>query len=62
MSKVNNMDIIYLVVTQDPLTNRPVDYAVCSSEREASRIMTRLLEAGRFAAVAKKRMISDKNS
>lgn len=56
------MDIIYLVVTQDPLTNRPVDYAVCSSEREASRIMTRLLEAGRFAAVAKKRMISDKNS
>lgn len=53
-------DFLYYVVVRDPLTKRPIEYALFQTESEAIEVMSSLLSKGTFAAVAKKRIKSKK--
>lgn len=53
-------DFLYCVVVRDPLTKRPIEYALFQTESEAIEVMSNLLSKGTFAAVAKKRIKSKK--
>lgn len=61
-NKSSKESFLYCVIVQDPLTNKPVEYAFFNSEPEAMETMSKIISSGRFAAVAKKRFKSKYSS